>query len=168
MAVAIVWAGLAGDAVGQGSAASDRAALEAFYDATGGSGWTNSASWKTSAPLGDWFGVTTDASGRVTELRLSDNGLTGSIPTAFGSLVTLQWLDLSLNELSGPIPSALQSLGNLFFLSLSTNELEGSVPAWLGDMSSLLALYLSGNELTGGVPDETGELEPLGAGALME
>ena len=115
LAVVIVWVGLAGDAVAQGSVASDRSALEALYDRTGGASWTNSTNWKTSAPLGDWYGVTTDASGRVTELRLSDNGLTGSIPTALGSLVTLQWLDISLNELSGPIPSALQSLGNLGF-----------------------------------------------------
>ena len=162
LAVVIVWVGLAGDAVAQGSVASDRSALEALYDRTGGASWTNSTNWKTSAPLGDWYGVTTDASGRVTELRLSDNGLTGSIPTALGSLVTLQWLDISLNELSGPIPSALQSLGNLGFLNLSRNELEGSVPAWLGDMSSLRAVYLSANELTGGIPDELGNLNLWG------
>ena len=164
LAVVIVWVGLAGDAVAQGSVASDRSALEALYDTTGGAGWTNSTNWKTSAPLGDWYGVTTNASGRVTELRLSDNGLTGSIPTALGSLVTLRWLDLSLNELSGPIPIALVSLVNLVFLELSGNELSGSVPAWLGNMSSLQALYLLGNELTGGVPDELGNLNLWGLG----
>ena len=84
LAVAIVWTGLAGDAVGQGSAASDRAALEAFYDATGGSSWTNSTNWLTDAPLSDWFGVTTDDSGRVTELRLIYNGLAGALPPALG------------------------------------------------------------------------------------
>ena len=164
LAVVAVWTGVATDAVAQGSVASDRTALEALYDATGGASWTNSANWKTSAPLGDWYGVTTDQSGRVAELRLSDNGLTGSIPTALGSLATLQWLDLSLNELSGPIPSALESPVNLFFLNLSRNELSGSVPAWLGNMSSLLALYLSGNELTGGIPEELGHLNLWGLG----
>ena len=164
LAAVTLWAGLAADATAQGNAAADRAALEALYDATDGPSWNDSTNWKSAAPLDEWYGVTADASGRVTELRLSDNGLTGSIPTALGSLVTLQWLDLSLNELSGTIPSALQSLGDLFFLSLSTNELEGSVPAWLGDMSSLLALYLSGNELTGGVPDELGNLNLWGLG----
>ena len=145
-----------------GTASSDRVALEALYDATGGSGWTNSTNWKTSAPLGDWYGVTSDASGRVTELRLSDNGLAGSIPSTFGGLVKLGWLDLNSNELTGPIPSALESLANLYFLDLSRNELSGSIPAWLGDMSSLLALYLSGNELTGGIPQELGNLNLWG------
>ena len=145
-------------------ASADRAALEAFYDATGGVSWTADTNWKTSAPLGDWHGVTTDASGRVTRLELGDNGLTGSIPSTLGSLANLGWLNLSSNELSGPIPIALGRLANLFFLNLSRNELSGSVPPWLGDMSSLLALYLSGNELTGGIPDELANLNLWGLG----
>ena len=145
-------------------AAADRAALEAFYDATGGASWTADTNWKTSAPLGDWHGVTTDASGRVTRLELGDNGLTGSIPSTLGSLANLERLNLSSNELSGPIPIALGRLANLFFLNLSRNELSGSVPPWLGDMSSLLALYLSGNELTGGIPDELANLNLWGLG----
>ncbi len=161
-----LWAAVAvaGDAAAQGSAASDRAALEALYDATGGAGWTNGTNWQSSAPLGDWHGVTTDASGRVTELRLGENGLTGSIPAALGSLGALQWLDLSSNDLSGSIPSAIEDLGSLFFLNLSGNGLDGSVPAWLGDMPDLLALYLSGNELTGGIPDELRNLNLWGLG----
>ncbi len=155
---------VAGDAAAQGSDASDRAALEAFYDETGGASWTNSTSWKTSAPLGDWYGVTADASGRVTELKLGDNGLTGSIPAALGYIGTLQWLDLSSNELSGSIPRALESLGSLVFLNLSRNELSGSVPAWFGTMSGLLALYLLGNDLTGGIPEELGNLNLSGLG----
>ena len=108
--------------------------------------------------------MTADVSGRVTELRLGDNGLTGSIPGALGSLARLEWLDLSSNELSGPIPSALGSLSNLFFLNLSRNELSGSVPGWLGNMPNLLALYLLGNELTGGIPEELGNLNLWGLG----
>ena len=50
----------------RGEAAPERAALEAFYDATGGPDWTDSTSWKTAAPLGQWYGVmTVDESGRV-------------------------------------------------------------------------------------------------------
>ena len=143
---------------------SDRAALEALYDATGGAHWTDSTNWKTSALLGDWHGVTTDASGRVTRLELDDNGLAGSIPSVLGDLANLEWLDLSSNELNGPIPSALGRLANLVVLSLSWNNLSGTVPAWLGDMPALLALYLVGNELTGGIPDELGNLNLWGLG----
>lgn len=145
-----------------GTASADRAALEAFYDATGGASWMDDTNWKTSAPLGDWHGVTTDASGRVTRLELDDNGLAGSIPPVLGDLANLEWLDLSSNELSGPLPSALKRLANLVVLRLSWNDLSGTVPAWLGDMPALLALDLVGNELTGGIPDELGNLNLWG------
>ena len=84
LAAVALWAGLAADAAAQGNAASDRAALEALYDATGGPGWTDSTNWKTSAPIGEWFGVTTAAAGRVTGLNLRGNDLTGSIPAELG------------------------------------------------------------------------------------
>ena len=48
----------------------DLDALIAFYHATGGQEWTNSTNWLTDAPLGEWFGVTTDDDGRVTKLSL--------------------------------------------------------------------------------------------------
>ena len=108
--------------------------------------------------------MTTDASGRVTELRLGDNGLTGSIPAALGSLARLEWLDLGSNELNGAIPSALEGLANLLLLNLSRNQLSGTVPEWLGNMPSLLVLFLLGNELTGGIPQELGNLDLWGLG----
>ena len=93
LAAVALWAGLVADAAAQGNAASDRAALEALYDATGGPGWTDSTNWKTSAPLGEWHRVTTDTTGRVRRLELPGNGLTGPIPpAALGDLALLQVL----------------------------------------------------------------------------
>jgi hypothetical protein len=59
-----------GYARAQGSVQTNRAALEAVYRATGGSGWTNGTNWLTGAPLGEWYGVETNARGRVTGLPL--------------------------------------------------------------------------------------------------
>ena len=58
LVVVAVYASLAVDAVAQGSVATDRAALVALYDATGGEAWWRSTNWKTAAPLGEWYGVT--------------------------------------------------------------------------------------------------------------
>ena len=49
----------------------DRDALEALYRATDGPNWTDNTNWLTDAPLGQWYGVTTDRAGRVLELDLS-------------------------------------------------------------------------------------------------
>ena len=64
----------------------DRAALVALYNATDGQNWTDNANWLSDQPLGDWFGITTDANGRVTELDLSDNSLAGGLPVELENL----------------------------------------------------------------------------------
>ena len=140
LAVVALWAVFAAPAVAQDGVESDRAALEALYDATGGAGWTRSTNWKTTAPVGEWHGVTTDADGRVTRVYLSFNNLTGRIPPALGNLARLRELYLAWNELTGPIPSELERLVNLERLNLSGNEFPGPVPAWLGSMTGLREL----------------------------
>ena len=59
------------------STTTDREALVALYNATDGPNWDSSGNWLSDVPIGEWFGVTTDDNGRVTELRLGDNQLSG-------------------------------------------------------------------------------------------
>ena len=54
----------------QGAVATERAALEALYEATGGADWVDGTNWRTDAPLGRWYGVSTDDRGRVVALDL--------------------------------------------------------------------------------------------------
>ena len=58
-------------------AIADRAALVALYNATGGPNWNSNNNWLSDVPISEWSGVTTDDNGRVTELDLSQNQLTG-------------------------------------------------------------------------------------------
>ena len=145
----------------RGEAAPERAALEAFYDATGGPDWTHSTSWKTAAPLGQWYGVMVDESGRVMWLSLHGNNLSGAIPAELDNLSNLQSLNLSGNELSGTIPAELDNLSNLQSLNLSGNELSGTIPAELDNLSNLQSLNLSGNELSGTISAELDNLSNL-------
>ena len=73
------------------------AALVALYEATDGPNWVNNDNWLTDAPLDEWYGVETDASGRVVRLNLGGrwdsearefmlHGLTGPIPSELGDL----------------------------------------------------------------------------------
>ena len=148
----------------------ERAILEALYDATGGADWTDSTNWKTDAPLHEWHGVATGADGRVTELSLTGNGLSGPIPASLGNLSNLLWLNLRGNELSGPIPSSLGNLSNLIGLMLDRNALSGPIPSSLGNLSNLQWLVLRGKlnefflpsgELSGPIPSSLGNLSNL-------
>ena len=148
--------------VSSSSVPSDRAALEALYDATSGAGWTNRTNWKTSVPLGEWFGVTTDAAGRVTQLDLKENGLAGPIPAALQGLASLELLYLWGNELTGPIPAWLGSMTRLRWLSLGNNAFSsGPIPGSLASLVNLEVLYLYENNLTGPVPVWLGNLVQL-------
>ena len=122
----------AGDApAASGSAETDREALVALYNATGGENWENSDNWLSDAPLGKWRGVTTNDDGRVTKLLFIGNNMGGEIPAELGSLSNLITLELARNELSGEIPPELGSLTNLTKLELAGNDLSGCVPSSL-------------------------------------
>ena len=150
----------------------DRAALVALYEATDGPNWLNNENWLTDAPLGDWYGVDTKASGRVVGVDLAgrwdpdasesvSHGLTGPIPPELGSLANLEVLNLSTNDLSGPMPPELGNLSNLTVLRLGKNYLTSPIPPELGNLHKLKDLDLSEADLGGPIPPELGNLSQL-------
>ena len=146
---------------GKTSSETDRAALVALYNATGGETWVGSDSWLSDMPTGEWSGVTTNADGRVIKLHLGDNRLSGEIPPELGNLANLEVLSLHENQLSGEIPPELGNLANLEVLSLSRNQLSGEIPPELGNLANLEVLSLQENQLSGEIPLELGNLANL-------
>ena len=136
----------------------DRAALIALYQATGGPGWINNTNWAGEAPLRQWYGVTTNAHGRVTELFLQENRLTGELPAELGDLSELRILGLWSNELTGEIPPELARLTDLEQFAVGGNRLHGTVPEWLADFRNLEELHLPTNRFTGQLPAWLGDL----------
>ena len=131
----------------------DRAALAALYDATDGANWRSKDNWLSDAPLDEWYGVTTDDSGRVTVLSLRDNNLRGEIPAEVGGLLNLErlWTGGS-NRLTGCLPKTLQDIpgGDLHSLGMQPCGAAGQSDPTAGtpasDMAALFALY----DATGG------------------
>ena len=120
-----------------GFAETDREALVALCNATDCENWGNNVYWLSGFPLHSWKGVSTNVDGRVTQLRLANNALSGEIPPELGSLSDLKWLLLGDNKLSGEIPAELGSLSNLTTLALDFNDLSGCVPSSLEDQLDL-------------------------------
>ncbi len=168
-----------------------RGVLMRVYRGLGGSNWNNDSNWGTSAPLGTWTGVGLDASGNVTGLTLTSNGVDGSIVGDIGLLEHLEELNLSGNDglrgslppeigtlesltefrnvspmfspgtFTGPIPPEFGNLANLEVVDFSGNELSGSLPPELGNLRSLRSFNVQGNGLRGTLPAEFGNLGNL-------
>ena len=161
----------------------DRAALVALYNATDGDNWTNNTNWLSNEPIGDWYGVTTNADGRVTAIELSDNLLDNTLPNEIGDLSELRILNLSWNRhegdngpylpgfvhndlgwnggLGGTIPSTLGNLSKLETLNFGVNFFTGSIPTSLGNLVNLRELVLYWNDLSGSIPSALGNLTSL-------
>lgn len=122
----------------------DSLTLVALYDSLNGNAWTNNANWKTGA-LNTWFGVTLE-NGRVVNLSLVANNLTGNIPPSIGNLTGLNnTLNLAGNVLTGTIPGEVGNLKNLIALYMDGNQLSGAVPVEIASMDSLELISISTN-----------------------
>ncbi|CAM9787007.1 unnamed protein product [Ectocarpus sp. 12 AP-2014] len=63
--------------------------------------WKRRNGWGTIHPIGEWHGVSVGNTGRVIELELAGNNLTGPIPAELSGLTALETLSLEQNQLSG-------------------------------------------------------------------
>jgi len=111
--------------VAQGSASdivTDSLALVSLYQSTGGTGWTNRTNWLTGT-LETWYGITLNGQS-ITDVNLSNNGLSGPVTDPLADIVTLQNVDLSGNTIS-TIPDFTDNPG-IISLNVSDNHLDFS------------------------------------------
>lgn len=101
----------------------------------------------------DMDGLGGNMTSPVQVLDLSENKISMSIPTNFGSIFQfLDYCDMSSNRLYGGIPSLAEAT-SLEVLDLSSNNLnEEILPTLIGNLSILTSLLLSNNDLTGPMP----------------
>ena len=123
----------------------DSLTLADIYTSTSGSAWTHK--WSLSAPMSQWYGVKLSSDGKIEELDLSENNLSGTLPEAVTNLTSLKYCDLHGNDMTGIIPDGISSMTQLEFLDLSENSFGGAVPA-LNALTDLVVLDLSFNDFT--------------------
>ena len=146
----------------QYASVADSTLLVDFYNRTHGSLlWHNHTGWLED-PVVQWYGITLDASGRVTGINLPNNNLVGQLPLSrLDQLAHLRYLNVSGNQFSGTIPEELGDLTQLEYLVLSHNKLAGTIPRELADQAPLKVLDISGNQLAGEIPTELNQIATL-------
>lgn len=130
----------------------DKMILENLYHSTAGSYWTIASGWLKGDPCDDkWYGIKCSLDGRVTEINLSNNSLTGQLPNQLDALDTLEALRLYDNFIGGQLLLEIFDIKTIKVLDLDSNNLGGNLPPTLN--SPLLNnLSISHNKLTGFLP----------------
>ncbi|XP_028200884.1 receptor-like protein Cf-9 isoform X2 [Glycine soja] len=83
---------------------------------------------------------------------VSNNELTGNIPSAMCNASSLKILNLAHNNLTGPIPQCLGTFPSLWALDLQNNNLYGSIPGIFSKGNALETIKLNENQLDGPLP----------------
>jgi len=138
----------------------DSLVLVKIHQSTNGANWTTQ--WNFATPIHTWYGIALNANGCVTEINLSNNNLTGTIPPEIGQLAALTRLNMHSNNLSGNIPSTIGNLSELLQIWLFKNQLSGMLPPEIGNLSNLTHFGAGVNQLTGTIPGSYGNLSNLG------
>jgi hypothetical protein len=153
---------------------SERAALIALFEATGGEQWKHKAGWL--GPAGterNWHGVDCDSkynesTTNLIGLDLYENNLRGSLPEAFGDLPHLKRLHVGgEGNLSGRLPAPLlrrwlsaelevAGPGSLF-TDISAIEIDSSDFSWCGGRR----LVLRADGSASSIAERCGRLVPL-------
>ncbi|XP_059630596.1 probable LRR receptor-like serine/threonine-protein kinase At3g47570 [Cornus florida] len=87
------------------------------------------------------------------QLDISENKLSGKIPSSLGECLVLEVLHMEGNLFEGTIPSSFQQLKGIRDLNLSRNSLSGRIPSFLGELRLIESLDLSYNKFEGEVPN---------------
>uniref|UniRef100_A0A7N0REC2 Protein kinase domain-containing protein n=1 Tax=Kalanchoe fedtschenkoi TaxID=63787 RepID=A0A7N0REC2_KALFE len=117
------------------------------------------SSWLESSSPCDFWGVNC-VSGKVTEISLPNQSLSGQLSPAVCALEGLQSLILPSNSISGMLPAELSSCSNLRVLNVSDNSLVGQLPD-LSALHGLQILDLGSNDFSGKFPAWVGKLNGL-------
>ncbi|XP_071738649.1 receptor-like protein EIX2 [Rutidosis leptorrhynchoides] len=88
-------------------------------------------------------------------MDLSNNNLSGELPSEITRLIELVSLNISLNKLNGELSKDIGMLKSLDSRDLSRNHFSGKIPSSLSQLDGLGYLDLSYNNLSGETPTAT-------------
>ncbi|KAM3394281.1 receptor kinase-like protein Xa21 [Capsicum galapagoense] len=98
---------------------------------------------------------------KIQVLNLRNNSFTGSIPSSFCNMSTLETLNMNFNSILGQIPKVIGKLIKLRVLKLGGNKLIGFIPLSLSNASRLDTLEISYTSLQGNILEGIGNLHNM-------
>ena len=128
-------------------------ALITLFETTDGENWNTNTNWFTNAPFSSWYGVSVDVNDHVIGINLSNNDLSGSVPSQLADISSLQRLNLSGNNITGSLPNRVGDLIDLEELYIDNNNFAGRLPSQIGGLRKLRKLTFNNNEFVGRIPD---------------
>uniref|UniRef100_M4CTB0 Uncharacterized protein n=1 Tax=Brassica campestris TaxID=3711 RepID=M4CTB0_BRACM len=85
----------------------------------------------------------------LSDLKLHNNSLNGTLPDIFINATKLQTLDISHNLLEGKLPASLINCSSLEVLNLESNKFKDTFPFQLSSLQKLQVLVLHSNKFYG-------------------
>jgi hypothetical protein len=135
------------------------ALVKMFLETGGETDWIRP--WNLEDPVATWEGVTL-VGNKIIALDLSSRNITGVLPEVFDAAIFTELVYVSYfnNHLQKGIPTTFGTLSKLEYLDLGKNEFEGSPPIELANLKNLSTLWLSRNQLDI-IPDAYGQISSL-------
>jgi hypothetical protein len=108
-------------------------------------------SWFAKPNECSWTGITCTGT-TVTDLTLSGQGLTGTIPDDVGLWTSLTYFNVLVNRLVGSLPFSIALWTGLKFFGVVSNMLTGTVPKDIANWRSIKYAYFDNNMFNGVMP----------------
>jgi len=159
--------------------------LEDFYNSMGGENWLVKTNWlDSSVSICDWHGITCVSSSEesVKAILLSQNDVTGTVPSSIFKLPGLKELNLARNSITMSYQgiedatnleylnldeteittlSGIEDAKSLNLLHINANSFGGTFPQEILSLKSLAVLYMSDNDFSGSIPSGLKSLTDL-------
>jgi len=100
-------------------------------------------------------------------LKLSDTGISGTLPPKMGEMTDLVDFSMIGTSLSGTVPDSVPRMDRLRHIFLGKSGLSGTVSAALGHMTKLKTLSMHSSMISGTVPQTLTKLTRLSQLALF-
>eukprot|EP00526_Cylindrotheca_closterium_P004198 CAMPEP_0113635072 /NCGR_PEP_ID=MMETSP0017_2-20120614/18273_1 /TAXON_ID=2856 /ORGANISM="Cylindrotheca closterium" /LENGTH=2343 /DNA_ID=CAMNT_0000545819 /DNA_START=71 /DNA_END=7102 /DNA_ORIENTATION=- /assembly_acc=CAM_ASM_000147 len=135
-----------------------RYAMSVFFCEMDGGDWIQGDSWLSDLHECDWYNkVGLDPCNRREQmemLRVTDNGLAGTMPVELFILSNLYEFTLANNMMSGTLPQLFDKFKELDTLVIPFNQFEGSFPHQVWEYPDMVYLDVAYNGFTGTIPTD--------------